>query len=96
MDRITLRNIPEFKQLFESGRLYLGGKVSICQLNGTVSYLKALARFGDAAPAVHAVLDEWCIMVNRRWNEWHMEKEPLSEEQFVKWLKDQLVFDKDD
>ncbi len=30
-------------------------------------------------------------MIYRRWNEWNDVKEPLSEEEFRKWLKDQLL-----
>jgi hypothetical protein len=89
----TLEEIPEFKRLFAAARRYVAGDLSICELNGNVGYLKTLTRFGASAAPVQDLLVEWEVMVNRRWNEWGLEKDPLTEEQFVAWLKEQLVFD---
>lgn len=92
----SLREIPELRRLFEAARKYLIGELSICELNGTVNELKALAKFGRSAAPIHELLKEWECMVNRRWNEWLLEKEPLCEEQFAEWIREQLVFDDDD
>lgn len=89
----TLQEIPEFKQLFAAARKYIAGDLSIRELNGHIAYLKALVRFGASAMPVQEILTEWETMVNRRWNEWGLQKNPLTEENFVAWLKEQLVFD---
>lgn len=89
----TLQEIPEFKQLFAAARKYIAGELSICELNGHIGYLKALVRIGASAMPVQELLTEWETMVNRRWNEWGLEKYPLTEDSFAAWLKEQLVFD---
>ena len=69
------------------------GAVSIQELNGTIGHLKALAKFGHVDANIQTLLSEWEIMVNRRWNEWNLEKSPLTEAQFASWISSQLVFD---
>jgi hypothetical protein len=89
----TLRTIPELRGLFSAARRYLRGELSICELNGLVGQLKALARFGQVDGRIVDLLHDWDRMVNRHWNEWNLEADPLTEAQFCEWLALQLVFD---
>jgi hypothetical protein len=82
--------IPEVKEMLVAGSRYLAGSCSIQELNGYASQLATVVRFSEAHPKIKETADEWTAMIYRRWNEWNDVKESLSEEEFRKWLKDQL------
>ena len=77
--------------MFDVARQYLAGASSIQELNGAVSNAQDWARSAKVNPAICEVMNDWSHMVNRRWNEWETEKSPLSEAEFVEWLREQLV-----
>lgn len=81
----------QLRAVFEVARCYAAGTSSVHELNGAVSVARTWARSEQMNPAVLELLDEWHVMVNRRWNEWGLEKEPISEEQFRAWLQEQLI-----
>lgn len=81
----------EVRTVFEVAHRYAVGAASIHELNGAVSSALAWANASGAAPQVHELLNDWSCMVNRRWNEWGLEKRPLSEQEFQSWLRAQLV-----
>ncbi|RYH34993.1 MAG: hypothetical protein EON54_19750 [Alcaligenaceae bacterium] len=81
----------EFRAVFDVARRYLAGASSVHELNGAVSNAQTWAKGADTSPALREVLDDWSRMVNRRWNEWGLEKSPLSEAEFQEWLRQQLV-----
>ena len=89
----SLKHLPEIRGLFAAGREYLAGKVSLQHLNGLVRELGTLAKAGQLSPAMIVLLDEWAAMINRRWNEWSLERHPLTEEEFTTWLREQIVLD---
>ena len=80
-----------FRDLFEVARRYVSGASSIQELNGAVSRAQSSVKSSGASAEVCDLLDEWSRMVNRRWNEWGLEKSPLSEAEFLAWLREQLV-----
>ena len=82
--------ISEFRQMLEAGRRYLAGACSIQELNGRVSELATAAKFWSNHPALAEVASDWSAMVDRRWNEWGHNPNPLSEQEFVAWLEGQL------
>ncbi len=84
--------VPELRKLFEEASRYVEGDSSIIALNGMVADCKTLAKMEKSPEPVQRLLDEWWLMVNRRWNEWGLCPDPLSEEEFVAWLREQLVF----
>ena len=86
-------SLPELKQLFHAARRYIDGESSVGELNGLVIETKRLGRVTGVSVETLQLLDEWYVRVNRRWNEWGLKENPLSEEEFVRWLKLQLVFD---
>ena len=81
----------QLRAVFEVARRYVAGASSVHELNGAVSVARTWARSERMNPAVLELLDEWHAMVNRRWNEWGLEKEPITEEQFQAWLQEQLI-----
>lgn len=82
--------IGEFRKMLEAGRRYLGGACSIQELNGRVSELATAAKFWGGHPALVEVAGIWSAMVDRRWNEWGHCPHPLSEQEFMAWLEEQL------
>jgi hypothetical protein len=84
-------SIPEFRRIFEVGGQYLDGKASIQELNGVVAHCRQVALLESAAPAVRLVLDEWQDMIDRRWNEWSHAQNPVSEDEFARWIRTQLL-----
>lgn len=84
----------EIRRLFEAGHRYLDGCSSVHELNGLASSCRQLARSEGVESSVANVLLEWQTMVNRRWNEWGSERNPISEDEFKDWLREQLPFSK--
>lgn len=83
----------ELRMLFESAHRYLARESSVHELNGRVCQCIDFAGREQAEPAIVELLMQWRDMINKRWNEWGLEPEPLTEEQFVAWLEDQLIID---
>jgi hypothetical protein len=83
----------ELRMLFESAHRYLAGESSVHELNGRVSQCIDFAGREQAEPAIVNLLVKWQHMINKRWNEWGLEREPLTKEQFIAWLEDQLILD---
>jgi len=81
----------KLRAVFDVARRYVGGASSVHELNGAISEALAWAKSSGASSGVLDLLNDWGRMVNRRWNEWGMEKDPISEEQFQTWLREQLV-----
>lgn len=77
--------------MFEVANRYAAGASSVHELNGAICNARDMATAADADAAVISLLDDWRRMVNRRWNEWGLEKQPISEEEFQAWLREQLV-----
>lgn len=82
--------IPELKELIKAGRRYLEGKSSIHELNGYASSLRSVATLLHAQPEVLELAEQWNCMINRRWNEWGLAEDPITEEEFCDWLKQQM------
>ena len=85
--------IPEFRTLLSSARDFVDGnqKASIHALNGNaVNFTNACKAFGQHTSLIE-IAKEWEIQINRYWNEWGTEKNPISKEEFIAWLKEQLV-----
>ncbi len=75
------------RQLMAAASGYLHGEgQTIATLNGYTVQAKEAAN----EPKVIALLDDWERMINRRWNEWGFEDQPISEAEFRNWLADQL------
>lgn len=83
----------ELRMLFESANRYLAGESSVHELNGRVCQCIDFARCEQLEPAIVDLLVEWQYTINKRWNEWGLEREPLTEVQFIAWLRDQLILD---
>jgi hypothetical protein len=80
------------RRLFEAADRYLKGQSSVHELNGLASSCIELARRERASAKIVELLQEWRETISRRWNEWGLEKTPLSESQFQEWLRKQLPF----
>lgn len=75
-----------FRSLINEGMNYLEGNSSLSALNGYIVRAKECS----PSPLFIDLLNDWETMVNKRWNEWGLENEPLSEDAFRKWLKEHL------
>ena len=83
--------LREFRQMLRAGQLYLEGTCCLSELNGYVSECAATAKFWQGHPALTQVAIDWAVNVERRWNEWGMCINPLTEEDFRQWLEEQLT-----
>ena len=63
--------------MFEVARRYTAGASSVHDLNGTISIARHMAIAAGADAAILSFLNEWSRMVNRRWNELGLEKQPI-------------------
>ena len=77
--------------MLETGRRYLAGECSIQELNGRISDLAIAVKLWGGHPALTEGAGDWSTMVDRRWNEWGHNPNPLSEQEFVAWLEGQLT-----
>ncbi|MFD2097610.1 hypothetical protein ACFSJ3_16590 [Corallincola platygyrae] len=78
------------KALLRIGDLYLQGESSIHELSGIANALKTKALAIQGSPAYLEIAEEWLGMITRHWNEWGLAEDPVSEEDFRKWLTEQL------
>ncbi|MGJ7498235.1 hypothetical protein ACSFA8_24660 [Variovorax sp. RT4R15] len=90
---MTSPTLPELKDLFLVAREYIQGKETIAGLNGTVGRLRALAEERGVPISTQEVLADWTDMISRRWNEWGLVRDPLTENEFVSWLQGQFVLE---
>ena len=70
---------------------YAAGASSVHELSGAINSAQKWAKASGANGAVMGMLEEWSVMINRRWNEWGSEELPISEHEFQAWLQTQLV-----
>lgn len=83
-------DFPEVKQMVEAARKFLEGKITIQELHGDVAACAYAAKLFSAHPLITELAQRWLGMVSRYWDEWELEKEPLSEEQFRLWLEQEI------
>jgi hypothetical protein len=83
--------IVEFRKMLEAGQRYLIGTCTIQEFNGHVSQCANAAKFWGEHTALYQVAIDWAAMVDRRWNEWKHSPKPVSEQEFVAWLQEQLT-----
>ena len=76
--------------LLECAESYLIGKSNFAALNGYAQNLKDDSLDSDENPKLVLLANEWIININRAWNEWGLEKNPLSEKEFKRWLSNQI------
>lgn len=88
---MTTPTLPELKDLLLAARDYVEGRETIAGLNGLVSHLHVLAEERDVSVTTRKILAEWAEMIDRRWNEWGQARDPLPEQEFVSWLRDQFA-----
>ncbi len=81
----------ELREVFATAKRYVEGNASLHELNGAVAHARDTAKLAHAAAPILAVLEDWLLMIDRRWNEWGHVKNPLSEADFVEWLREQLL-----
>ncbi len=80
-----------FHKLITAAQGYLNGQSSLASLNGYVSLAKEELKLAkNMHPSFSDCLDEWEKMINRRWNEWGLEHNPITEKEFCDWLRAQL------
>ena len=91
-ESMTTPQIPELKALIQSANDFIedNGKSNIQALNGyAISFKNACVFFGKH-PTFSEIADEWIAQINRHWNEWGTEKNPLSKSEFKAWLRNQI------
>jgi hypothetical protein len=84
--------IPEMRVIFETAARYIDGEATVQDLHAVIGQCRALAHMHKSPEPVRQLLADWDAMVQRRWNEWGLCRDPLSEEEFVAWLREQLTF----
>jgi len=82
--------IKELKELLSAGRRYLDSSCSLQELNGRAASLADAAKFWRGHASFHQMAAEWITMIDRRWNECGHSPNPLTDEEFNAWLRDQL------
>ena len=80
----------ELALLIECAEKYLVGKSNYAALNGYAQNLKDHATHSQESSELVAFAEEWIVNINRAWNEWGLEKVPLSESEFKRWLSNEL------
>ena len=76
--------------MIECAHRYLQGETNIHEVHGYAMQCKQMAHFFTNDSAIYEMASEWVTMCNRWWNEWGIEENPLTEEEFNEWLKGQL------
>ena len=87
--------LPEIREILNIFKAYLEKKSSIQELYCYVKNCYDIAN-NNAHEEIILLLEDWLEMINRRWNEWGEQKNPISDEEFCEWLKKQIINSKFD
>lgn len=79
-----------FKSLVKTAHSYIKNESSLIELNALVQECLRM-NITNLSPEIVKVIKEWEIMINRCWNEWGYEKSSISKEEFLQWLRNQIL-----
>ncbi|HEY8503533.1 MAG TPA: hypothetical protein VIL46_03050 [Gemmataceae bacterium] len=80
----------EFRKMVESANRYLAGEEDFMSLYYAIAEAHiAVQRFGPDA-AVAPIIREWRNMSDRCRNEFRLAPDPVTEEEFRDWLREQI------
>ncbi len=82
--------IPEVKEMVDCAKRFLADETNIHELHGHAQQCKTAARLFSEKSAIYDLADEWVIMSYRFWNEWGDVKDPITKNEFKKWLNEQI------
>jgi hypothetical protein len=77
----------EIREMLEYAAYYLKGNGSVAGLYGLASDARSYATHRD----IIKLLDKWILMTDSAWNEWGINKNPISEDALKEWIKGQLA-----
>ncbi len=82
--------IPEVKEMVECAKKFLDDETNIHELHGHAQQCKTAAKLFANSDVITELASEWVVMSNRYWNEWGTEENPLTQEEFKAWLREQI------
>ena len=88
--------LPEIKNLVEVSRQYLQDELTVHELNGWVQDCQAKSVALGLDEQIQLILLEYKQMLGRAWDEWSLQENPISEEEFKKWIRDEFLDDSDE
>ena len=83
--------LPELKILIEVARSYVAGEVHFSYVCNAVSALVDAIKYVPTETSIKAIAKEWESMSIRVWPEMLQIPDPISEQEFLKWVQAQLV-----
>ncbi len=85
--------LPEIKNLVEVSRQYLKDEITVHELNGWVQDCYAKSVVLGLDEQIQLILLEYKEMLGRAWDEWNLQENPISEQEFKKWIRDEFLDD---
>ena len=86
------QEIPEVKDMIDCAKRFMADETNIHELHGHAQQLKTAAHLFGGNSAISDLAEEWIKMSYRYWNEWGDVKDPLTKEDFKKWLTEQIDY----
>ena len=83
--------LPEVRTLIQVARSYVAGEIHFSYVCNAVSDLQEALKFVRAEPAIVTMAKEWGAMALRVWPEMAQIPNPISESEFLEWIRTQLV-----
>ncbi len=88
--------LTELKSLVEESRKYLRGRITVRELYYWVQDCHAKSVALGLDEQIQLLLLNYQEMIGRAWDEWGLQENPISEEEFKKWIQDEFLDDSDE
>lgn len=83
--------LPEIRDVVGIARSYVIGEVHYSHLCASIAALNEALMFVPAEPRIRSLASEWLSMAERAWPEMAQIENPISEQEFKEWVKNQLT-----
>jgi len=88
------RRLEEFKELIDAARACVAGDRHWSHVSAAAVALQEAVKMYPVDPRVRSLAEDWARMSVRVWPEWANIEDPISPEEYVDWMREQLrVFD---
>lgn len=82
--------LPEMRELIHCARGFVAGDVHFSYVCSAAGTFRDVTRFLPVSREIKQMADEWAEMATRAWPEMARITNPISEEEFREWVRDQI------
>ncbi len=89
-------SVPELKNLVAVSREYVKGETGFAELHSAVSNCHKTSIVMGLDEQIQLLFMEYQGLVDRVWNEWGLQENPVTEDELKDWIKNEFLDDCDE